>query len=88
LAWIYATADDPKFRHPKAALEHATKAVNLTGSREPNLTDTLAEALYVNGKYAEAVKVQTKTLQMAPGNKDFQEHMAKYQTALHRGPGS
>jgi tetratricopeptide (TPR) repeat protein len=88
LAWIYATAEDPKFRDPKAALEHATKAVNLTGSREPNLTDTLAEAFYVNGRYADAVRVQTTTLQLAPGNKEFQEHMTKYQRALDRGPGS
>ncbi|HEV2382609.1 MAG TPA: rhomboid family intramembrane serine protease [Terriglobia bacterium] len=81
LAWLYATAENPKFRNPAAALEHATKAVNLTGSRDPDLTDTLAEALYVNGKFADAVNVEGKTLQLAPDNKDFQEHMRRYQKA-------
>ena len=84
LAWIYATAADLKFRDPSAALEHATKAVNLTASREPDLVDTLAEALYVSGNFAEAVRVETKALQLTPGNKDFQEHMRRYQQAAAR----
>jgi membrane associated rhomboid family serine protease/Tfp pilus assembly protein PilF len=81
LAWIYATADDPKFRNPKAALEHATRAVNLTAGREPDLIDTLAEALYVSGKFSEAVRVEGKALQLDPNKKDFQEHMMRYRKA-------
>ncbi len=84
LGWLYATADDPKFRDPAAALEHARKAVLLSGGRQPDYLDTLAEALYVNGKYAEAVKVETQTLELAPGNKDFEEHLERYRQASSR----
>ncbi|HEY6291792.1 MAG TPA: rhomboid family intramembrane serine protease [Terriglobia bacterium] len=81
LAWLYATADDEKFRNPNAALDHAGKAVELTSWRQPDFIDTLAEAFYVNGNYAEAVKTQAKALQLAPDNKELQEHMARYQKA-------
>ncbi|HXJ94003.1 MAG TPA: rhomboid family intramembrane serine protease [Terriglobia bacterium] len=85
LAWLYATADDPKFRDPAGALEHARKAVLLSGGRQPDFLDTLAEALYANGKYAEAVKVETQTLELVPGNKDFQEHLQRYRQAAGNG---
>ncbi len=81
LGWLYATADDPKFRDPAAALDHARKAVLLSGGRQPDFLDTLAEALYANGKYAEAVKVETEALQLMPGNKDFEDHIARYRRA-------
>jgi rhomboid protease GluP len=82
LGWLYATADDPKFRDPAAALEHARKAVLLTAGRQPDYLDTLAEALYANGKHAEAVKIETQALELAPGNKEFEAHLLRYrQTA-------
>ena len=85
LGWLYATADDPKFRDPAAALDHSRKAVLLTGGRQPDFLDTLAEALYANGKYAEAVKVETQALQLMPSNKEFQEHMERYRQAAGNG---
>lgn len=81
LAWLYATADDPKFRDPAAALDHARKAVALTRWREPDFIDTLAEALYVNRQYTEAVKTETRALALAPNNREFQEHMERYRRA-------
>jgi membrane associated rhomboid family serine protease/Flp pilus assembly protein TadD len=81
LAWLYATADDPKFRNSVAALNHARQAVELTGWREPEFIDTLAEALYANHNYAEAVKVQERALKLAPDNREFQDHMARYRKA-------
>ncbi len=81
LAWLYATCDDPKFRNPAEALQHATRAVELTKWKEPNFIDTLAEAYFVSGKYADAVKTQTRTLAMAPNNPEFQQHMARYRQA-------
>jgi membrane associated rhomboid family serine protease/tetratricopeptide (TPR) repeat protein len=78
LGWLYATADDPQVRDPAAALDHARKAVLLSAGRQPDFLDTLAEALYANGNYAEAVKVETQALALVPGNKDFEEHMARY----------
>ncbi len=81
LAWLYATCDDPKFRNPAEALQHATRAVELTQWKEPNFTDTLAEAYYLSGQFADAVKTQTRTLAMAPANTEFQQHMARYRKA-------
>ena len=81
LAWLYATAEDPKFRDSGAALDHARQAVKLTGWREPEFIDTLAEALYANGNYGEAVKVQGEALKLAPANREFQDHMARYRKA-------
>jgi tetratricopeptide (TPR) repeat protein len=81
LAWLYATADDPQYRNPASALDHARKAVQLTGQREPNYIDTLAEALYVNHRFADAVQAETATLRLDPGNAEFQSHMERYRKA-------
>src|SRR5207245_2222524 len=48
LAWLDATAEDPHFRNPQQALDHARRAVELSGWKEPEYLDTLAEALYLN----------------------------------------
>ncbi len=82
LAWLYATAEDPDFRRPQAALEHATLAVELTRWQEATLIDTLAEALYVNGRHREAIETQQRALQLEPGNETFQDHMTRYRQAL------
>ena len=81
LAWLLATSDDPKFRNPPEALNQALIAVRLTNDKEANFLDTLAEALYANGKFKEAVDVQKKALQISPNNHEFQEHMLRYQKA-------
>ncbi len=81
LAWLFATSEDPKFRNPQQALEHAKRAVALSDWKEPTFIDTLAEALYVNRQYAAAVKVQTRALALDPNNKEYQDHMAKYRQA-------
>lgn len=84
LAWLLATCDDPKFRDPRASLEHARRGVELTQWKEAGFVDTLAEAYYANGNYQEAVKTQTKALALDPQNQEFQEHMARYR----KGPGA
>jgi len=78
IAWLYATADDPQFRNPAQALEHAQRAVSLSRSRQPEYLDTLAEAWYVNQNYAEAVKVETQAMALAPNNDEYKDHMARY----------
>ncbi len=81
LAWLLATADDPTFRNPAEALKLAQKAVELSHWNEATYIDTLAEAFYANGQYQQAVATQKKALALDPGNKEMQEHMAKYQKA-------
>jgi Tfp pilus assembly protein PilF len=81
LAWFLATSDDPRFRDPQAALEHALRAVDLSRWKEATFIDTLAEAYYANRNFQEAVKVQTKTLELDPHNDTYQDHMARYRKA-------
>jgi rhomboid protease GluP len=81
LAWLYATCDDPKYRDPKAALDHAQQAVKLTEWKEGESIDTLAEAYYVNGDYQQAVEVQKRALALEPHNAELQEHMKRYREA-------
>jgi len=81
LAWLYATCDDQKFRDPKAALDHAQRAVELTEWKEGGFIDTLAEAHFVNGDYGQAVEIQKKALALEPDNTELQEHMASYRKA-------
>jgi membrane associated rhomboid family serine protease/Tfp pilus assembly protein PilF len=81
LAWLYATCDDPKFRNPQEALDHAQRAVELSHWKEATFIDTLAEAFYVNGEYNEAVTTQTKALALDPNNQEYRDHMARYQKA-------
>ena len=82
LAWLYATTEDRNFRRPRAALDHAYRAVRLTRWQEPNVIDTLAEALHANGRNQEAVEIQEKTLALDPDNPEFQSHMKRYRQAL------
>ena len=81
LAWLLATADDSRYRNPAEALKQAQQAVELTHWKEATFIDTLAEALYQNGQYLEAVKTQQKALALDPGDHEMQQHMAKYRKA-------
>ncbi len=81
LAWLFATSEVQQFRNPRGALEHAQRAVTLSEWKEATFVDTLAEALYTNGKFDEAVRVQTQALKLQPDNREFQEHMARYRKA-------
>jgi Tfp pilus assembly protein PilF len=81
LAWLYATSEEPQYRNPMGALEHARRAVQLSDGKVAAFVDTLAEALYVNGNYAEAVEVQSRALALEPDSRELQEHMARYRKA-------
>jgi tetratricopeptide (TPR) repeat protein len=81
LAWLYATCDDRRFRDPKAALDHAQRAVDLSQEKQGDFLDTLAEAHFVNEDYQQAVEIQKKALALEPDNTELQEHMARYRKA-------
>ncbi|MBI4167190.1 MAG: rhomboid family intramembrane serine protease [Acidobacteria bacterium] len=78
LGWLLATTTIAELRDPARSLAHAQKAVALDGWKEATFIDTLAEALYVNGRYSEAVTTQTRALQLDPQNKEYRDHMARY----------
>jgi membrane associated rhomboid family serine protease len=90
VAWAYATSSDPAVRNPELALKYARKAVEAgTDHPNPSYLDTLAEAYYVNQRYAEAVQAEKQALQLASPEfisseekKDLEKRLEKYQLAV------
>ena len=82
LAWIYATADDPKFRNPGEALVLARRAVE---SPQPNpaFLDTLAEALLLNGQFAEALANELQAAKLDPENPELQSRLPRFREAAN-----
>jgi len=60
LAWLYATAKEPRFHNGEKAVELALKACELSGWNDPNYLDTLAAAYARKGDFNNAVKCQEK----------------------------
>lgn len=66
---------------PQRAVELAFEAHSLA-PEDMNIVDTLAEALYAAGRYAEAVTWEQEALGREPGNEWFREQLAKFRAAL------
>ena len=80
LAWLYATGPS-SLRNPKEALELALRAVAL--SPEPFILDTLAEAYYINGLYADALSTIDEALSVNdPQRNYFLKQKEKFKRAL------
>jgi tetratricopeptide (TPR) repeat protein len=81
LAWLLATIDDPSVHDPVRALALAQRAVQI--KQTPHIWDTLAESLYRNGRFAEAVEAEKKALAMNPGDRDtYEQQLEKFRQAL------
>jgi tetratricopeptide (TPR) repeat protein len=70
LARLLATCTDDKLRDGKRALELATKANKLTGSKDASVLDALAAAHAEVGDFDKAVELQTKALTDAAFEKE------------------
>lgn len=65
LAWLLATADQPELRDGQEAVRLATKAVELTESREPVMIGTLAAAYAETGRFTNAVEMANNAVGLA-----------------------
>ncbi|ROQ93513.1 M48 family metallopeptidase [Desulfosoma caldarium] len=84
LAWLYATAPPP-YRHPSRALELALRAAAI--QPDPYVLDTLAEAYYVNGRYAEALETIRRAIAQKPERlRYYVEQEEKFKDALKKVP--
>lgn len=82
LAWLYATAPPP-YRHPSRALELALQAAAI--QPDPYVLDTLAEAYYVNGRYAEALEAIRRAIAQKPEKlRYYLEQEKKFKDALEK----
>lgn len=85
LAWLYATAEDPRFRNPARALDLAKAAADLL--EEPHILDTLAVCYYANGQYAKALETARRALRLTRENRAYyQEQVEKFRKAA--GPSA
>jgi len=66
LAWIFATCPDGRLRNAKQAIEHATRACELTQFQDSGFLDTLAAAFAEAGQFDKAVERATQALGLAP----------------------
>jgi tetratricopeptide (TPR) repeat protein len=65
LAYLLATSRDPETRHGTRAIEHATRACELTNWQEALYLDTLAAAYAEAGQFDEAVRWAEKAVELA-----------------------
>jgi tetratricopeptide (TPR) repeat protein len=69
LAWLLAVGPDG-VRDGERAVEHATRACELTGWKNPNCLDTLAAAYAAAGDFGRAVEYQKKALSFSDFEKE------------------
>ena len=68
LAWILATASDPRIRDGKVAVRWAEKCAAAMGNEVPEVLDTLAAAYAEAGQYPQAVSMAGKAIKLARAN--------------------
>lgn len=86
LAWLYATCKDPLYRRPEAALALARRA--LAVDRSAHVLDTYAEALFINGRPAQALEASREALKMARDREAYyREQVTRFEKKYLSGQG-
>lgn len=81
LAWLLATSKDKALRDPPRALRLAREAIAL--HKAPHIWDTLAEALFINGRIREAINAEEKAMAMHPRDRQlYEKQLKKFEAAL------
>ncbi|MBN2507741.1 MAG: redoxin domain-containing protein [Verrucomicrobia bacterium] len=81
IAWTLLTDERIKSRNPKLALKFARAACQASGGQDPNVLDTYARALFDNGNVPEAIRQQTRAIELNtdPDRKaDLEEALRRY----------
>jgi hypothetical protein len=78
LAWLIATDNSSNADDRTLAVHLAERAVEETGRRDPNLLDTLAEALFAAGSAEAAVSAIDEAIELAPGERYFREQRRRF----------
>jgi len=87
-AWIYATSQDASLRNPQKALAYARKAAELSKGEKATVLDTLAEALYANRLFDQAVATEKKALSMEPQSEFYPDQLKKFHAAQRQAQQS
>ena len=86
LAWLLATAPDPRHRDPELAVRLAERAARRAGDDAVDVLDTLAAAYAAAGRFDEAVGAQQRAIALAEraGRKavasEFRRRLALYRS--------
>jgi carboxyl-terminal processing protease len=86
LAWIFATCPEAKFHDGPKAVELATRACELTAWKEPGELDTLAAAYARTGDFENAVRWQSKAVELEKESQSKQELRARLTQYQGREP--
>jgi tetratricopeptide (TPR) repeat protein len=75
LARLWAVRQEPGFHDPEKAVRLAERACELTGSKSPEILDTLAVAYAAAGRFSQAIETAEKAMELAEvaGKKDLTE---------------
>ena len=68
LAWLYATAEDKKFRNAKKSLDLSLKALVLAPF-DKHIWSTLAEAYFISGNFSKAKRAMQQVVDLATQEK-------------------
>lgn len=77
-AWQIATGRDPDPELLAVAERLARRAVAVTGRKDPNILDTLAEVYFQRGETARAVDVIEEAIALAPGEAYYREQRRRF----------
>lgn len=85
LAWLYATAEDPKYRDGQKAVRLAQQAMVLNPT-DHHIWSTLSEAYYVSGNYEKAYRAITHMASIASryGKNVTKEQVEEYNEQIRK----